>query len=73
MPETRHIHPASRRSKLAGVFKDPSTERWWLPNDEGYTDILRSVRNFADERSNIAARSQIKTLKDCRLIFDKSD
>lgn len=48
-------------------------ERWWLPNDEGFTAILQSVRNFADERSNTAVNSRQKSLKEVRLLFTNDD
>lgn len=43
---------------MAHILQDKTVIRWWLPNDQGFSPILRSVRAFADERSNSAASRQ---------------
>lgn len=39
---------------MAHLFEDESVVRWWLPNNEGFSPVMQSVRAFADERSNSA-------------------
>lgn len=41
---------------MALLFEDESVLRWWLPNNEGFTPVLQSVRAFADERSNTSGQ-----------------
>ncbi|PNY29364.1 Uncharacterized protein TCAP_00714 [Tolypocladium capitatum] len=52
------IHPTTCRMKMAEVFRDPSCAHWWLPNDQGLTPVLRSIRTFADERDAAAVNAQ---------------
>ncbi|UKZ73957.1 hypothetical protein TrVFT333_001611 [Trichoderma virens FT-333] len=66
-----HINPATRREKMAEIFGDPSCARWWLPNDEGFTPILQSVRSFADERNARAVNTQQVNLREVKHLFDK--
>lgn len=56
---------------MAQLFRDPSCERWWLPNDEGFTPILQSVRAFADERNAAAVTAQQESLREVQHIFAK--
>lgn len=43
---------------MAHLFQDETAVRWWLPNDQGFSPILQSVRAFADERSYSPASPQ---------------
>jgi hypothetical protein len=59
------------RSRMAEVFRDPSCIHWWLPNDEGLTPVLRSVRAFADERNANPVSEQTENLREMSAIFAK--
>ena len=39
------------RSKMAEMWRDPDVNRWWLPNDEGFSPLLREIRVFIQERA----------------------
>lgn len=69
----RYIYPLSLRTRVAELFGDPALERWWLPNDEGFSPILQSIRGFADERNAIAVTAQQESLREIRQIFAKLD
>jgi hypothetical protein len=56
---------------MAEIFGDPSCAHWWLPNDEGFTPILQSIRGYADERNSRAVTSQQVTLREVKHLFDK--
>lgn len=56
---------------MAELFGDQSCVRWWLPDDEGFTEILNSVRIFADERNATAVTAQSENLREIRHIFAK--
>ncbi|KAK5998511.1 hypothetical protein PT974_00890 [Cladobotryum mycophilum] len=66
-----HIHPRSRRIKMADVFHDPSCVQWWLPNNEGFTSVLQSIRGFADERNAKAVTAQQENLREMKHLFAK--
>lgn len=56
---------------MAEIFGDPSCAHWWLPNDQGFTPILQSIRSFADERNARAGNSQQVNLREVKHLFDK--
>lgn len=58
---------------MAEVFRDPSCAHWWLPNGEGLTPILQSVRTFADERNAAVVDAQQENLREVRHLFAKLD
>ncbi|KAK4231403.1 adhesion and hyphal regulator 1 [Podospora fimiseda] len=66
-----YISPASMRTRMAELFGDEMCVRWWLPNDEGYTPLLQSLRAFADERNAMAASTQRDSLTQVRHVFSK--
>ncbi len=57
------------RIRMAELFRDESCVRWWLPDDEGFSPILRSIRTFADERNATAVTAQTENLREMRHIF----
>jgi phosphodiesterase/alkaline phosphatase D-like protein len=59
------------RMRMAELFGDQSCVRWWLADDEGFTNILKSVRIFADERNATAVTAQSENLREIRHIFAK--
>ena len=59
------------RMRMAELFGDQTCVNWWLPNDEGFTEILKNVRVFADERNAIAVTAQSENLREIRHIFTK--
>jgi hypothetical protein len=42
---------------------------WWLPNDEGYPPIIRSIRKFVEERTSPARSVDTEDLRDMKAIF----
>jgi hypothetical protein len=66
-----YIYPSNIREKMAQLFRDPSCEHWWLPNDEGFNPVLQSIRGFAEERNAAAVTAQQESLREIRHIFAK--
>lgn len=66
-----YIFPLTMRMRMAELFGDHSYVRWWLPNDEGLTPLLKSLRLFADERNATATTPQSENLREIRHIFAK--
>jgi hypothetical protein len=67
----RYISPLTMRTRMAELFLDESTVRWWLPNNEGFSAILQSIRTFADERNVTAVSAQSEKLRQIRHVFSK--
>lgn len=42
---------------------------WWLPNDESYPPIIRSIRKFVKERTSGARDVPTEDLRDMKAIF----
>jgi len=42
---------------------------WWLPNDENYPPIVRSIRKFVEERTTPAKDVPTEDLRDMKAIF----
>ncbi|EHA55479.1 hypothetical protein MGG_12339 [Pyricularia oryzae 70-15] len=65
------IFPLGMRNMMAELFEDASCVRWWLPNNEAFSPVLRAVRAFADERNATAVSAQSESAPDVRHIFSK--
>ncbi|KAI0387676.1 hypothetical protein F5Y04DRAFT_9501 [Hypomontagnella monticulosa] len=66
-----YVFPLTIRARMAEIFRDPSCIQWWLPNDEGLSPILRSIRAFADERNANPVSQQTESLREISAIFAK--
>ncbi|KAI9677763.1 MAG: hypothetical protein M1829_002535 [Trizodia sp. TS-e1964] len=64
-----HIHPSVLRKKLSELWELPYVEKWWLPNGQGLTKVLRSIRDFAFERTAVAKDAPSSDLKDMKALF----
>ncbi|KAJ4422283.1 hypothetical protein N0V82_003038 [Gnomoniopsis sp. IMI 355080] len=53
-----YVFPLTVRTRMAHLFQDETAIRWWLPNDQGLSPILQSVRAFAEDRSFSPASPQ---------------
>ncbi len=67
----RYIFPLTMRTRMAELFKDEACIRWWLPNDEGFSPVLKSVRALADERNATLVSAQTENLREIRHVFSK--
>jgi hypothetical protein len=56
---------------MAELFNDESCVRWWLPGEQGFSRILKSLRAFADERNAMATSAQSESVREVRQIFAK--
>ncbi|KUJ10276.1 uncharacterized protein LY89DRAFT_675133 [Mollisia scopiformis] len=64
-----YIYPYTFRTKMADLFRDRSCMHWWLPNDEAYPPIIRSIRKFVEERTSPAKNLPAEDLRDMKAIF----
>lgn len=63
-----YIYPLQLRKQLSDAWGVDVTE-WWFPNNEGYPDILRAVREFIDYRSEVPRDTMDKHLRDMSGLF----
>lgn len=54
---------------MSDLFRDRSCMQWWLPNNERYPPIIRSIRKFVEERTAPAVDDTTEDLKDMKTIF----
>lgn len=66
-----YIIPPSFRTGLATIWQVPEVNHWWLPNDEGYTSIVREIRSLTDERSSQSRDEKRETVRDMKSMFGK--
>ena len=69
------VYPTTFRSKMAEMWREPDVNHWWLPNDEGFTPLLRDIRAFIKERAVTYEQSTGDELRDdvrdMKAIFSK--
>ena len=64
-----YIYPYTFRAKMADIFQDRSCMHWWLPNDEQYPPIMRSIREFIEGRRSKCMNGFAEDLRDMKAIF----
>ncbi|RFU28276.1 hypothetical protein B7463_g8051, partial [Scytalidium lignicola] len=65
-----YIYPFTFRTKMSDLFRDRSCMHWWLPNDENYPPIIRSIRKFVEERTTTPTDKDLSNdLHDMKAIF----
>ncbi|KAE8372714.1 hypothetical protein BDV26DRAFT_273513 [Aspergillus bertholletiae] len=57
------------RQLLATVWQSPEVNHWWLPNDEGYPNIIREVRAMTEERSHNPRDNFRESVRNLRSLF----
>lgn len=62
--QSGYVYPATFRSKMAEMWKLPEVNHWWLPDEEGFTPLLRDIRAFIKERALAYERSKGDELRD---------
>ena len=57
---------------MAELWGIPDIRHWWLPNEEGYLPIIRSIRSFIEERTlKPGNQPQTEDLRNMKAIFSK--
>jgi hypothetical protein len=54
---------------MSDLFGDESCMHWWLPNDENYPPIIRSIRRFVEERTTQPRDVPTEDIRDMKAIF----
>jgi hypothetical protein len=70
-----YVYPMAFRAKMAEMWREPDVNRWWLPNDEGFSPLLRDIHAFMKERAVAYEQSRGDELRDdvrdMKAIFSK--
>jgi hypothetical protein len=54
---------------MAEGLRDNSCMHWWLPNDELFYPLIRSIRNFVDDRTSTPKNVESKDVQDMKVVF----
>ncbi|CAI7567106.1 unnamed protein product [Penicillium glandicola] len=66
-----YIVAPSFRAGLAAIWGAPEANHWWLPNDEGYSSIIREIRSLTNERSSQSRDELRENARDMKSLFGK--
>lgn len=66
-----YVCPTTRREQVAVLLEQPLFRHWWLPNEEGFTPILKSIRAFAAERNSIRLTEEQELVREVGHLFRK--
>lgn len=69
LEQSGYIFPVSVRKRMAERLQDGSIMRWWLPDEQGFSPIMQSIRAFADERNATALSAQSENLGEMKTGF----
>ncbi|KAI9704758.1 MAG: hypothetical protein M1836_006538 [Candelina mexicana] len=65
------IYPQTFRERMSTLWGIPEVKHWWLPNDEGYPPIIRSIRSFVDDRTMTPRSQPGEDLRNMKAIFSE--
>lgn len=67
----RYIIAPRFRDALAAIWQLPEVQHWWLPNDEGYTEVIREIRAMSEERLQQPRDEHRENVRDMKGLFWK--
>lgn len=63
-----YVYPSTLRTRMSETWGVDVTT-WWLPNDEGYPQVVRSIREFIEYRARVPADDISAHVRDMSGIF----
>ncbi|MCJ1295367.1 hypothetical protein MMC34_006929 [Xylographa carneopallida] len=66
-----YIYPSTFRTKIAELWALPEIEHWWLPHEEGYPPIIKSIRAFIEERTRAPRDQGSEDVRNIKGMFAK--
>lgn len=67
----RYVFAPRFRSGMAALWQIPEINDWWLPNNEGYPNIIREVRAFTEEKTRNPQDDFRESVRDMKTLFWK--
>lgn len=67
----RYVAAPRFRAGMAALWQMPELNDWWLPNNEGYPNIVREVRAFTEERTRNPQDDFRESVRDMKTLFWK--
>ena len=58
---------------MAEMWALPEINNWWLPNDEGFSPLLREIRAFSEQRTSLKLDESSEKVRDISAIFSGLD
>lgn len=55
------------------MWQVPEMNYWWLPDDEGYPNIVREIRAMTDERMSKPRDNFREDVRNMKAVFGKLD
>ncbi|OQE32035.1 hypothetical protein PENSTE_c001G08463 [Penicillium steckii] len=71
MEQNGYIIPPKFREALGAIWQLPELAHWWLPNDEGYYEIIREIRALSAERMSQPRDDFRENVRDMKSLFWK--
>ncbi|KAJ5805071.1 hypothetical protein N7474_010958 [Penicillium riverlandense] len=71
MEQNGYIIAPKFRAALAAIWQVPEINHWWLPNDEGYPNIVREIRSLSEERLTQPRDDFRENVRDMKSLFWK--
>ncbi|KAJ6013750.1 hypothetical protein N7540_008341 [Penicillium herquei] len=71
MEQTGYILQPKFREVLSAVWQDPELMHWWLPNDEGFSDLVHEIRTMTDDRQKQPRDDFRSSVRDMKSMFWK--
>lgn len=56
---------------MAEAWQMPEVNHWWLPDDEGYPDIVKEIRTLTEERTANPRDNLHEDIRDIKSLFRK--
>ncbi|EMC93483.1 hypothetical protein BAUCODRAFT_37166 [Baudoinia panamericana UAMH 10762] len=66
--QTGYIWPAKLREHFSGIWNE-DVKHWWLPNQEGYPKLVRTLREFVKVRDEMPRDPTGENIKDMSGLF----
>lgn len=54
---------------MAEMWRLPEINQWWLPNDDGFSSLLREIRGFSEQRTSLHIDQSSEKLRDISALF----
>ena len=56
---------------MAALWNVPEINHWWLPNEEAYPSVVRSVRSFMEDRLYVDTKKRSQDQRELKGIFSE--